>query len=210
MKKIFEKIICLVLGYIPVLIAAGVLSSGLYITQPVLSAICISLGMLAVGAVLLIKWQRYLQKTILRVILFCVIFCMGTLCYYFAETETTGDVIISACAALAEFFPSRGTYESQLSTSTSMRWFYGLSYFFAISLLVGIFGKKLTNKWELFMSSFFCSKRRVFWCNIPAKKERQLADRIREEHPCIRCIFSVEEFAIDKVAELIENIIQEG
>ena len=205
MKKLFEEIFYFLSGWIPLLLAVGLLTAGLCITVSKLHVTCVSLGLLSVAAIALIKIQRYLQKTIWRVIVFCIIFCMGTWCYYFTDTNNEGDVVTSSCAALAEFFPSRGTY-NKADAGTWMRWFYGLSYFFAISLLVGIFGRKLTNKWDLFMSFFFYSKRRIFWCNIPSGKEKQLADRIHKEQPYSRCIFSVEEFAIDKVAELIENL----
>lgn len=200
MNKILGKIICSMSGWIPLLISVGLLIAGLHIEMPVLYVICVALGMLLTGSVLLLKLQCYLQKTIWRVIIFCVIFCLGTWCYY----QDKDSIIISSCSALAEFFPSRGTYEGKQTGGYLL--FYGLSYFFAISLLIGIFGKKLTNKWELFMSGFFCSRRRIFWCNIPSDKERLLADHIRQEQSGVKCIFSVEEFAIDKVAELIEDL----
>lgn len=211
MKKDIKKIIRFTLGFIPLLLAVSLICIGCCINsdgaawQKILYAALVSLGVLMLGACLLLKLQYFFQKTVIRVLFFCVIFCMGAVCYHFDRTnDGNGNIIVSACASLAEFFPSRGGYEP--GQNEWMIVFYVASYFFAISLLIGIFGRKLTNKWELFLTEFSCSRRWIFWCNIPGEKERLLADHILAKHPNIRCIFSAEEFSIDNPPELIENL----
>ena len=165
------------------------------------TAVFFSLFSLLFLASIIMILQTYMKKTIVKVVSFCVIFILGVCCYY------KENIIVSACASLAEFFPSRGSYtQDEYQGNTAMIVFYIASYFFAISMLVSLFGRKLTNGWQrLFAILSNRSKCRVFWTKVPGEKEILLADNLRKGS-AVRCIFSVEEFDLNDEAVFMEDL----
>lgn len=177
------------------------------------SILLVCMGILFITSYLLLSFSYFLQKTWVRVLFFCVLFCLGVFGYFTSasgELPRVQKLLLSICASLSEFFPSRGSYDvlGEGTFNWGLIGFCLLCYFFAISILIAIFGRKLTNKWQLFLTKLNCSERRVFWCDIPGDKEEMLADNIRGQHSDIRCIFSVKESAIEeeKIAELMANL----
>lgn len=172
-----------------------------YTGNNILTAVTFSVWSLLLFAFSIMLAQKWLKRTWGKVIAFSVIFVLGVWAY-----RDAGNIIVSACAALAEFFPSRGSYETEYTGSAEMIAFYVLSYFFALSFLVAVFGRKLINSYLRFRATVFdAGNCRVFWCNIPGEKELILAEDLLENGGN-QCIFSVNEFAVNDANILMEDL----
>ena len=176
----------------------------------------VSVALICTGSILcftlLISFLSvYLRRTWCRVAGCCLLFYIGSCSYFYDGFEKSTESCVGNCArvflsistTLAEFFPSRGGY--QPTNSPYLIGFYLCCSVFCISILLSIFGRKLTNKWHLLLTKLSWRKRRIFWCKVPGSKEELLADSILNKFPDAKCIFSVRESEIQNIPMLLDN-----
>lgn len=192
----------------------------LYRRFPLMGAVIMFLGLLGFTCIAILSSMQHLKRTKTRIMLFLVIFAIGSLANFFSHpadlndlsgNQTLARVFLSYCAAIAEFFPSRGEYDTPTG---SYAWtkilFYYLSCIFSISIVIAIWGGKITNRWRLFLLHFLREKRYVFWYDVPSQKGVMLANDIYESSYNDYCIFSVEEAHVDRVADLQSSLNYRG
>ena len=184
---------------------------------PLVGTIIMFLGLLCFTSIAILSTMQYLRRTKIRILLFLVIFVIGCLSNFFngisdvvqnmSGSRALSRVFLSYCTAIAEFFPSRGRYDIP---TDDFAWtkilFYYLSCVFSISIVISIWGGKITNRWRLFLLRFLRMKRYVFWCDVPSQKEWMLANDIYENSYNDHCIFSVEESYIENASELQKEL----
>ncbi len=189
----------------------------LFNSFPLTGTVIMVLGLLCFSCIAILSMMQYLRRTRVRILLFLVIFVIGCLANFFSDLpdrseEMTGGttlsrILISYCISIAEFFPSRGRYDTP---SGDFAWtkllFYYLSCGFSISIVIAIWGGKITNRWRLFLLRFLRQKRNVFWCDVPSRKEIMLANDIYLNSIDEHSIFSAEEASIDNASELQEKL----
>lgn len=185
----------------------------LFERSPMVGTILMFLGLLCFSCIAILSAMQYLRRTKVRIMLFLVIFIIGCIANFFCGLSDVvqnmdGDralyrVFLSYCTAVAEFFPSRGGYDTP---SGDFAWtkilFYYLSCVFSISIVIAIWGGKITNRWRLFLLRFLNQKRSVFWCDVPSRKEFMLAQDIYQNSIDEHCIFSAEESHVENASEL--------
>jgi hypothetical protein len=185
----------------------------LYERFPMTGAVIMFLGLLGFSCIAILSAMQYLRRTKVRVALFLAIFIIGCIANFFcgisdAVQNLDGSgaltrVFISYCAAVAEFFPSRGGYDTPTGDYAWTKiLFYYLSCVFSISIVIAIWGGKITNRWRLFLLRFLRQKRNVFWCDVPSRKEFLLAQDIYQNSIDEHCIFSAEEAHVESASEL--------
>lgn len=198
------------------------------------SIVLMSIGILGFTSVFILSIMRFLRRTWVQLFVFCFIFVLGCYSHFYGNSsgeaapridgmkqEADGVVnkdegpirklIISYCSAISEFFPSRGPYDSSRTEenfSGKALLFFFLSIVFSVSIVIAIWGSKITNRWHLFLSGMV--KRSVFWCSIPGRKELILADDIYGSSSTEQCIFAVEEFSVSNVYVLQNNLNFKG
>ena len=187
----------------------------LYHRFPLLGTVIMFLGLLCFTCIAILSSMQYLKRTKTRIMLFLVIFAIGCLANFFCHTTDLSDlndnqtlvrVFLSYCSAIAEFFPSRGMYDTPTGNYAWTKiLFYYLSCVFSISIVIAIWGGKITNRWRLFLLRFLGMKRNVFWCDVPSQKEFMLANDIYTSSYDDHCVFNVEEAHIDNVTDLQSN-----
>lgn len=192
----------------------------LYYRFPLAGTIVMFLGLLCFTCVAILSSMRYLRRTKVRILLFLAIFAVGCLSNFFCHLspdqnmtsgQTLSRVLLSYCTAIAEFFPSRGDYDSPTGGFAWMKiLFYYLSCVFSISIVIAIWGGKITNRWHLFLVNLLRVKRYVFWCDVPSRKEIMMANDIYASCYDALCVFSVEEAHIDNAAELQGDLNYHG
>ena len=192
----------------------------LYHRFPLMGTVIMFLGLLCFTCIAILSSMQYLKRTKTRIMLFLVIFAIGCLANFFCHTTDVSDlngnqtlarVFLSYCSAIAEFFPSRGMYDTPTGNYAWTKiLFYYLSCVFSISIVIAIWGGKITNRWRLFLLRFLGMKRYVFWCDVPSQKEFMLANDIYTSSYDDHCIFNVEEAHIDNVADLQSNLNYHG
>ena len=120
------------------------------------------------------------------------------------------STMIGVFAALAEFFPSRGSYRDWLTYSPLLKcaflFFYLFSYMFVASFLLSLLGRKVLNRISLFWARSSNDRKYVFWCKIPDRKEILLAKDILEDDETDRCIFSVKESDIKDIHTFVNQM----
>ena len=188
---------------------------------PMLGTVIMFLGLLCFSCIAILSAMQYLRRTKIRLMLFLVIFIIGCIANYFcglsdAVQGMDGNmalyrVFLSYCTAVAEFFPSRGGYDTPTG---DFAWtkilFYYLSCVFSISIVIAIWGGKITNRWRLFLLRFLNQKRNVFWCDVPSRKEFMLAQDIYQNSIDEHCIFSAEEAHVRNASELQSDMNYHG
>lgn len=193
----------------------------LYYRFPVTGTAVMFLGLLCFTCIAILSSMQYLNRTKTRIVLFIVIFVIGALANFFCVpfdpdphmtgSQTLARVLLSYCAAVAEFFPSRGSYETPAGDYAWMKvLFYYLSCVFSISIVIAIWGGKISNRWRLFLLRFLRTKRFVFWCDVPSRKEFMMANDIYASSYDDYCIFCVEEAHVGNVSELQSNLNYHG
>lgn len=193
----------------------------LYYRLPMTGTVIMFLGLLCFTCIAILSLMPYLRRTKVRILLFLVIFVIGALANFFCipfdpDPHMTGGqtltrLFLSYCTAVAEFFPSRGGYDSPTGDYAWMKiLFYYLSCVFSISIVIAIWGGKITNRWRLFLLYFLRTKRYVFWCDVPSQKEFMMADDVYGSSYNEYCIFSVEESHVENVADLQGNLNYHG
>ena len=188
---------------------------------PMTGTIIMFLGLLFFSCIAILSAMQYLRRTKVRIMLFLVIFVIGCVANFFCGLSDVAKdmdgngalsrVFLSYCAAVAEFFPSRGGYDTPTG---DFAWtkilFYYLSCVFSISIVIAIWGGKITNRWRLFLLRFLRQKRSVFWCNVPSNKEFMLATDIYQNSIDEHCIFSAEESLIENASDLQSDLNYHG
>lgn len=178
----------------------------------------VCIGALISFTYLFLSFSHFLHKTEVRLLLFTGILLWGTWGYYTTADglPETHRFLLSISASLSEFFPSRGSYDvlrgnSDVTDGDKFNWIlvtFGLCcYLFSISILIEIFARKLTNKWQLFLTKFCSEDRRIFWCENPGNKEQLLANDIYNNNSEVKCIFSINksDMESESVTKLIEK-----
>lgn len=188
---------------------------------PMTGTFIMFLGLLFFTCIAILSSMQYLKRTKVRIMLFLAIFVIGCLANFFCHSsapeqhmnsgQTLTSVFLSYCTAIAEFFPSRGRYEMPTGDYAWTKiLFYYLSCVFSISIVIAIWGGKITNRWCLFLLRFLRAKRYVFWCDVPSQKEFMMAKDVYASSYNDHCIFSVEEAHIDNIADLQSNLNYHG
>jgi|GEM_PF-3602484 len=77
---------------------------------------------------------------------------------------------------------------------------------FVASFLLSLLGRKLNNRFSLFLARFFSEQKHVFWCNVPSLKEKLLAGDILDEDEGDNVIFSVDETEIRDIPAFIDQM----
>lgn len=123
---------------------------------PMTGTIIMSLGLLFFSCIAILSAMQYLRRTKVRIMLFLAIFIIGCIANFFSgfsdvihdmnTSKAMGRVFISYCTSIAEFFPSRGGYDTPTG---DFAWtkilFYYLSCIFSISIVIAIWGGKITD-----------------------------------------------------------------
>ena len=193
----------------------------LFDLAPIPGTVIMSLGLLGFTCIAILSVMQYLRRTKVRIMLFLLIFVIGCVANFFSgfsevaqdmnASRALGRVFISYCTAIAEFFPSRGKYDTPTG---DFAWtkilFYYLSCVFSISIVIAIWGGKITNRWRLFLLWFLRQKRNVFWCEVPGRKEFMLANDIYDNSTDEHCIFSAEEALVENASDLQNDLNYRG
>ena len=193
----------------------------LYYRLPMAGAVIMFLGLLCFTCIAILSLMQYLRRTKVRILLFLLIFALGAFANFFCvpggpDPYMTGDrtlsrLFLSYCTSISEFFPSRGEYETPTGNYAWMKiLFYYLSCVFSISIVIAIWGGKITNRWRLFLLHFLKTRRYVFWCDVPSRKEFMMANDIYASSYADHCIFCVEEAHVGNVSELQGDLNYHG
>ena len=185
----------------------------LYSRLPMVGTVIMFLGLLCFTCIAILSLMQYLRRTKVRILLFLLIFVIGAFANFFChpidyDPDITGGqtlirLFLSYCTAIAEFFPSRGGYDTPTGDYAWTKiLFYYLSCVFSISIVIAIWGGKISNRWLLFLLRFLRTKRYVFWCDVPSRKEFTMANDIYASSYDDYCIFCVEEAHVGNVSEL--------